>query len=349
MYNSLVKSNDKSVTGVVYPERTYYMPVKDLGYLPRVEFEEVKSDLIDKLSKLSNIQNGTGAGSIQQAPIGNYTASATGDGAVALGKNVISSGNTAFTIGQVNNNSGAGAFLGGNGCTNTGNYAFMFSYNSKNYGPYNALYATNSELSEAVSRTMAIGNSINVTAGQYSLFAGNVLTISNAVASILCGRSLSDIDCNSCVVSGIGNKVKSIASIIGGETNIVQHNRCLVSGINCQTAAANQIVGGHTARPTVKSILTLGTKSGTKFYNILDAGTSGTTISGEGRWTDNVLTVGHNINDTFTKLFAVTFDGHVKSYTEPVSPEDVLNLAYFDAHPGGISFATEEDILKLFN
>ena len=57
MYNSLVKSNDKSVTGVVYPEHTYYMPVKDLGYLPRVEFEEVKDKLLNDVEHIKSTSN----------------------------------------------------------------------------------------------------------------------------------------------------------------------------------------------------------------------------------------------------------------------------------------------------
>ena len=95
-------------------------------------------DIKNNKSNATNIENGTGTGSLVQKTVSSsgvpYVNEANGSGAVALGKKIKSNGNTTFVIGQENEAIAgtSGSFTSGYLNVNRGNYNIIGGENNAN-------------------------------------------------------------------------------------------------------------------------------------------------------------------------------------------------------------------------
>lgn len=200
-----------------------------------------------------NIQNGTGAGSLVQTNVVSssgtpYTNRANGNGAIAFGKNCVSTGNTAFTIGQKNR---TGSDTGGD---YSGNGGFTHGYNNINEGHYTEVGGSGNVVEGDSADTIVNGRNNHIINSSHSAVFGDTNKVN--------GTYNPNNGANDNIVGGKNNTVGSSGNIVGGESNTANgNNNSLIIGshnsINTNYSG-DKIVGGHYNNPVVNALMEIG-------------------------------------------------------------------------------------------
>ena len=200
-----------------------------------------------------NIENGTGTGSLVQTNVVSssgtpYTNRANGSGAIAFGKNCVSTGNTAFTIGQ---NNRTGNDTGGD---YSGNGGFTHGYNNINEGHYTEVGGSGNVVEWDGADTIVNGRNNHIINSSHSAVFGDTNNV-NGIYNPNNGA-------NDNIVGGKNNTVGSSGNIVGGESNTANgNNNSLIIGshnsINTNSSG-DRIVGGHYNNHVVNALMEIG-------------------------------------------------------------------------------------------
>ena len=164
---------------------------------------------VDDLSTATNLENGTGTGSLVQKTVSSsgtpYDNESSGSGAVALGKKVKSNGNTTFVIGQENEaiTGTSASFTSGRLNVNRGSYNITGGENSANNNSWNLVIAKNSAVSDG---------RFGIVSGLDNVYTGPGSTYNTAVSML--GKNL--------YVQG--ENQPSDSALLIGQYNKVQNN-----------------------------------------------------------------------------------------------------------------------------
>lgn len=211
-------------------------------------------DLKKDLSTATNLENGTGAGSLVQTNVVSssgtpYTNRANGSGAIAFGKNCWSGGNTAFTIGQENK---TGNYSGGD--SNSGKGGFTHGYNNINEGHYTEVGGSGNIVEGAGADTIVNGRNNHIIKSSHSAVFGSTNKVD--------GNYNPNNGANDNIVGGKNNNVGSSGNIVGGESNTANgNNNSLIVGShnNINTnSSGDRIVGGHYNKSVANALMEIG-------------------------------------------------------------------------------------------
>lgn len=208
----LPSQGDSGVVGVNEPDTTkrgVYM--YDNGVW-KMYVDTYSEDIIAELNKKStatNLENGTGTGSLVQKTISSsgvpYVNESSGSGSVALGKKVKSKGNTTFVIGQENEAivGTSASFTSGRLNINRGSYNLTGGENNANNNSWNLVIAKNSAVSDG---------RFGIVSGLDNVYTGPGSTYNTAVSML--GKNL--------YVQG--ENQPSDGALLIGQYNKVQNN-----------------------------------------------------------------------------------------------------------------------------